>query len=84
MAVFPTPGSPTNTGLFFVRRPKIWITRSISRSRPTIGSSLPWAASWVKLVPNSSKVAVFAELPRLLPPEVTVSSPNDLMTSVRS
>jgi hypothetical protein len=31
MAVLPTPGSPTSTGLFLVRRPKICTTRSISR-----------------------------------------------------
>ena len=30
IAVLPTPGSPINTGLFLVRRPRIWITRSIS------------------------------------------------------
>jgi hypothetical protein len=28
-------------GLFLVRRPRIWITRSISFLRPTTGSSLP-------------------------------------------
>ena len=39
-AVFPTPGSPTSTGLFFWRRHKIWITRSISFSRPITGSIL--------------------------------------------
>ena len=30
MAVLPTPGSPMSTGLFFVRRDRIWMTRSIS------------------------------------------------------
>ncbi len=30
IAVLPTPGSPINTGLFFVRRVKICITRRIS------------------------------------------------------
>lgn len=27
MAVLPTPGSPINTGLFLVRRERIWIAR---------------------------------------------------------
>ncbi len=38
IAVFPTPGSPTSTGLFFVRRERICITRSISSARPITGS----------------------------------------------
>ncbi|MPN13686.1 hypothetical protein SDC9_161010 [bioreactor metagenome] len=41
MAVLPTPGSPISTGLFLVRRDRIWITRRISSSRPITGSSLP-------------------------------------------
>ena len=45
-AVLPTPGSPINTGLFFVRRDRICITRSISVCRPTTGSSFPSAASF--------------------------------------
>ena len=40
MAVLPTPGSPMSTGLFFVRRARIWMTRWISFSRPITGSSL--------------------------------------------
>ena len=40
-AVLPTPGSPISTGLFFMRRERICITRSISFWRPTTGSSLP-------------------------------------------
>ena len=47
MAVFPTPGSPTRTGLFFVLRDKIWIVRRISSSRPMIGSIFPVSASAV-------------------------------------
>src|SRR6266404_4901812 len=39
IAVFPTPGSPISTGLFFVRRANICITRRISSSRPITGSS---------------------------------------------
>ncbi len=51
-AVLPTPGSPINTGLFFVRRERICITRSISGSRPITGSSLPSRAACVRLRPN--------------------------------
>src|SRR5467141_1961815 len=48
IAVFPTPGSPMSTGLFFLRRDRISITRSISFWRPIVGSSWPSAASWVR------------------------------------
>ena len=48
MAVLPTPGSPTRTGLFLVRRERIWITRRISSSRPMTGSSFPARASSVR------------------------------------
>ncbi|CAB4920447.1 unannotated protein [freshwater metagenome] len=48
MAVFPTPGSPMSTGLFFVRRLSTWIVRRISSSRPITGSSFPRRASSVK------------------------------------
>ena len=44
IAVLPTPGSPINTGLFFVRRCRICIARRISSSRPITGSSLPCCA----------------------------------------
>ena len=54
-AVLPTPGSPMSTGLFLVRRHRIWMTRSISFWRPMTGSILPWAASWVKSRPNCSR-----------------------------
>src|SRR5581483_1897384 len=37
-AVLPTPGSPISTGLFFVRRERICISRSISVWRPTTGA----------------------------------------------
>jgi hypothetical protein len=39
IAVLPTPGSPMRTGLFFVRRERIWTTRSSSFERPMTGSS---------------------------------------------
>ena len=45
MAVLPTPGSPTRTGLFLVFLDRIWMTRLISASRPMTGLSLPLAAS---------------------------------------
>ena len=45
IAVLPTPGSPISTGLFFVLRERIWMTRRISASRPITGSSWPDRAS---------------------------------------
>ncbi|MNQ20986.1 hypothetical protein D3C85_340860 [compost metagenome] len=48
MAVLPTPGSPISTGLFLVRRCRIWMVRRISSSRPMTGSSLPWRARSVR------------------------------------
>ncbi len=54
MAVLPTPGSPISTGLFLVRRQRIWITRSSSPSRPTRGSSWPSVAAWVRSRLNSA------------------------------
>ncbi len=45
MALLPTPGSPIRIGLFFFLRPSISLTRIISRSRPTTGSSLPSKAA---------------------------------------
>ena len=44
IAVLPTPGSPIRIGLFFVLRPKIWITRSISFDLPITGSNFHSAA----------------------------------------
>ena len=51
-AVLPTPGSPMRTGLFLVRRDKIWMTRWISLERPITGSSLPSLAAAVRSRPN--------------------------------
>ena len=42
MAVLPTPGSPISTGLFFLRRARISMTRSISLARPMVGIELPF------------------------------------------
>ena len=61
MAVLPTPGSPMRMGLFLVRRERIWITRSISRSRPMTGSSFPWREALVRSVPSWSTVGVRVE-----------------------
>ena len=61
IADLPTPGSPINTGLFFLRRLNICAKRSISRSRPTTGSSLPSSAARVMSVPKLSKTGVSLE-----------------------
>mmetsp|Transcript_47841 Transcript_47841/g.113903 ORF Transcript_47841/g.113903 Transcript_47841/m.113903 type:complete len:246 (+) Transcript_47841:1892-2629(+) len=50
-AVLPTPASPSSTGLFLVRRERIWIVRRISSSRPITGSSRPALASSVRSRP---------------------------------
>ena len=50
IAVLPTPGSPISTGLFLVRRCRIWIVRRISSSRPMTGSSLPSRARSVRSI----------------------------------
>src|SRR5437870_8975847 len=59
IAVFPTPGSPMSAGLFFLRRERISITRSISFWRPIVGSSRPSAASWVRSRQKWSSAGVF-------------------------
>ena len=48
IAVFPTPGSPMRTGLFFVRRLMTCMTRRISSSRPMTGSILSMRARAVR------------------------------------
>ena len=58
MADLPTPGSPMSSGLFFFRRERIWQTRSISRVRPTTGSSLSSRARWVRSRPKLSSTGV--------------------------
>src|SRR5882724_10489675 len=58
IAVLPTPGSPISTGLFFVRRQRIWITRYTSPSRPTSGSSAPSPAACVRSRLNSASSEV--------------------------
>ncbi len=70
-AVFPTPGSPIRTGLFFVRRARICMTRRISSSRPITGSSLPRRASSIRSRPYCSSArkvdSGFCEVTRWLP-----------------
>ena len=41
IAVLPTPGSPTSSGLFFWRRQSTWMVRCTSGSRPISGSMRP-------------------------------------------
>ena len=57
-AVLPTPGSPISTGLFLVRRERIWTTRWISFSRPMTGSSVLLRAAAVRSKPSWSIVGV--------------------------
>ena len=56
IAVFPTPGSPISTGLFFVLRESICSTLRISSSRPITGSSLFSEAIRFKLLAYFSKL----------------------------
>ena len=51
MAVFPTPGSPIRTGLFFVFLDRIRMTFRISESLPMTGSSLCSRANSTKSEP---------------------------------
>ena len=60
IAVLPTPGSPINTGLFFVFRERIRITRRISSSRPMTGSILPFRACSTRSIPYFSKASKVA------------------------
>ena len=74
MAVLPTPASPRRTGLFLVRRHRIWMTRSISFLRPMTGSISPLRAISVRSRPNAFNAGVltspFFSVPpfSLLPP----------------
>ena len=84
IAVLPTPGSPTSTGLFLLRRARIETTRSISSSRPITGSSLPARARSVRSREKLPSVGVpakaFASVrraairPRSFPSPCTVSA----------
>ena len=59
IAVFPVPGSPIRTGLFFVRRERTCRIRRISSSRPITGSILPALALAVRSIPYFSRVWYF-------------------------
>ena len=59
IAVFPTPGSPISTGLFFVLLERIWMHLRISSSLPMTGSSFPAFAIAVKSFPYFSKASYF-------------------------
>ena len=77
MAVLPTPGSPISTGLFFLRRDRISITRSISSARPMVGSSSPWRASSVRSRQKWSSAGVllfFSPLAPAAPPALAVGA----------
>ena len=56
IAVLPTPASPTSTGLFLCRRPRICRARSTSVPRPISGSKAPSAARAVRSVVNRSSI----------------------------
>ena len=71
IAVLPTPASPMRTGLFLVRRHRIWMTLSISGARPITGSSSAALANSVRSRPKAFKAGV---LPSFLDPPVSDSS----------
>ncbi len=59
MAVLPTPASPSSTGLFFVRRQRIWMTRSISFLRPMTGVHLAFAGDFREVTAKSLECGRF-------------------------
>ena len=97
IAVLPTPGSPMSTGLFFLRRESTSIMRSISASRPMVGSSLPWLASCVRSRQKWSSAGVLDFRSPLVPvlagsvteaavdvPPAGMSVPSSLSVTVRA
>ena len=58
MAVLPTPGSPISTGLFLVRRARIWMTRSISLLTTDDWIELGLPRELVRSRANSSRTGV--------------------------
>ena len=56
IAVLPTPASPTSTGLFLWRRPRICRARATSGPRPISGSKAPAAARAVRSAVNRSSI----------------------------
>ena len=75
MAVLPTPGSPTRTGLFLVLLLRTCMTRSASRDLPITGSTFPSFASWVRFLPNWSRTIEELESPPLPPVPADALSP---------
>ena len=73
MAVLPTPGSPTKTGLFFERRPRMRIVLSSCCSRPIIGSRVPARARSVR---SSPYFRVSSRTRGASPPAATVGVPD--------
>ena len=62
IAVFPTPASPISTGLFLVLRQRTCVTRRISSSLPTTGSSSPAFAISVRSRPKALRAGVLRSL----------------------
>ena len=91
IALFPTPGSPISTGLFFERRHSTCTSFSISFSLPITGSSLPFLARSVKSTPNRINFSSanrlspesFAAPPFFVPTESFPTSPNASVPSSR-
>jgi len=83
MAVFPVPGSPTSTGLFFVLRAKMRITLRISSSRPITGSNFPSAARDTNSLPNLFKAeSSFATAAALIGSESQVRTASALPSAL--
>ena len=59
IAVLPTPGSPTYSGLFFDRRHRICTVRSTSGIRPISGSTLPVRAFSLRSTVNCLRALSF-------------------------
>ena len=62
IAVLPTPGSPINTGLFFVFLDNILVILRISSSRPITGSIFPSLDAFVTSRPYFSRTFSFSSL----------------------
>ena len=79
MAVLPTPGSPINTGLFFVFLERICMVLLISSSLPITGSNLPLLASSVKSLPYFFNASYFSSgfwSVTLTPPRISTKAFN--------
>ncbi|TYZ57504.1 hypothetical protein PybrP1_004347, partial [[Pythium] brassicae (nom. inval.)] len=85
IAVLPTPGSPISTGLFFVRRERMRITRRISSSRPITGSILPASASCTRFCPyllSASYVSSALLLLTVRPPRIAATCAFTRLSSI--